>query len=135
MGWLAWHLIRVQDGQIADLMSEEQIYIRDGWYSEFDRQPEPKDVGFGHSPEQVAAFKSPDVAVIMNYQKAVLERIKSFINSLTAEDLDRELNEPWFQPLPTVGIRLISIMSDALQHVGQIAYVRGLLQGKGWYSI
>jgi hypothetical protein len=135
MGWLAWHLIRVQDGQIADLVGEEQIYIKDGWYTEFGRQPEPEDVGFGHSSEQVAEFKSPDVTVIMNYQKAVLERTKSFINSLTGEDLDRELNEPWFQPLPTVGVRLISIMSDALQHAGQIAYVRGLLKGKGWSSI
>lgn len=135
MGWLAWHLIRVQDGQIADLMDAEQVYIKDGWYSEFNRQPEPEDVGFGHSSEQVAAFKSPDVSVIMNYEKEVLERVKSFINSLSAEDLDRELNEPWFQPLPNVGVRLISIMSDALQHTGQIAYVRGLLKGKGWSSI
>ena len=135
MGWLAWHLIRVQDGQIAGLMGVEQIYIKDGWYSEFNRQPEPEDVGFGHSSEQVAAFKSPDVAVIMNYEKEVLDRVKSYINSLSTEDLDRELNEPWFQPLPTVGVRLISIMSDALQHAGQIAYVRGLLKGKGWSSI
>lgn len=134
MGWLAWHLIRVQDGQIARLMGVEQVYIKDGWYAEFNRQPDPKDVGFGHSSEQVAAFKSPDVAIIMGYEKGVLEREKSYINSLTAEDLDRELNEP-FQPLPTVGVRLISIMSDALQHAGQIAYVRGLLQGKGWSSI
>ncbi len=135
MGWLAWHLTRVQDGQIADLAGDEQIYIREGWFSRFNRPPDPDDSGFGNSPEQVAAFRSPDIATILGYHKMVLERTKSYINNLSDNDLDRELNEPWFQPLPTVGVRLISIMSDCLQHVGQIAYVRGLLKGKGWSRI
>jgi hypothetical protein len=65
----------------------------------------------------------------------VLDRSKSYISSLSAADLDRELNEPWFQPLPTVGVRLVSVMSDEIQHVGQIAYLRGLLKGKGWSNI
>ena len=135
MGWLAWHLTRVQDGQIADLAGEEQVYIKDGWYSRFKRAADPEDVGFGHSSEQVAAFRSPDIDTVLDYHRTVLERTTSYINSLSDVDLDRELNEPWFQPLPTVGVRLISIMSDSLQHAGQIAYVRGLLKGKGWSNI
>lgn len=135
MGWLAWHLTRVQDGQIADLAGEEQVYIKGGWYSRFKRAADPEDVGFGHSSEQVAAFRSPDVDTVLDYHRTVLERTKSYINSLSDADLDRELNEPWFQPLPIVGVRLISIMSDSLQHAGQIAYVRGLLKGKGWSKI
>lgn len=135
MGWLAWHLTRVQDGQIADLEGKEQVYIEGGWYSRFKRPSDPDDVGFGHSSEQVAAFRSPGVATILDYHRMVLERTKSYINGLSDTDLDRKLNEPWFQPLPTVGVRLISIMSDSLQHAGQIAYVRGLLKGKGWLKI
>jgi hypothetical protein len=135
MGWLAWHLTRVQDDHVSDLMGEEQLWIRDKWCDKFNRPADSKDIGFGHTPEQVAAFKSPDVAVLLDYHKSVLERSKSYFNSLSEKDLDRELNEPWFQPLPTIGVRLISIMSDSLQHVGQIAYVRGLLQGKGWFSV
>lgn len=135
MGWLAWHLTRVQDGQIADLAGDEQVYIKNIWYSRFNRPADPDDVGFGNSTEQVAKFTSPDIATILGYHKMVLERTKSYINSLSDDDLDRELNEPWFQPLPTVGIRLISILSDSLQHAGQIAYIRGLLKGKGWSKI
>ena len=82
--------------------------------------------------EQVAAFKSPDVQTLLDYHRAVLERSKRYFLSLTKNDLDRELDEPRFQPLPTVGVRLVSIMDDAVIHAGQAAYVRGLRQGKGW---
>jgi hypothetical protein len=132
MGWLAWHLTRLQDDHVADLMGEEQLWISQGWHARFNRPPQAGDIGFGHSPEQVAAFQSPDAETFLDYHRAVLERTKGYIRSLSAGDLDRELDEPWYQPLPTVGVRLISVLADSLQHAGQVAYVRGLLQGKGW---
>jgi uncharacterized damage-inducible protein DinB len=132
MGWLTWHLTRQQDAQISSLMSEEQLWIRGEWYSRFDRPADPDDSGFGDTPKQVAAFKSPDVKTLLGYQRAVLERSQKYFATLSKDDLDRELNEPWFKPLPTVGVRLISILGDSLMHAGQIAYVRGLRQGKGW---
>lgn len=80
----------------------------------------------------MAAFKSPEIDTLLDYHRAVLVRSRRYLNTLSMTDLDRGLNEPWYQPLPTVGVRLISIMSDCLQHAGQVAYVRGLLKGKGW---
>jgi len=135
MGWLTWHLTRVQDGHIADLIREEQLWVKDEWHARFNRPADSSDTGFGHSSEEVAAFKSPDVETFLGYHSAVLERTKSYITTLSAADLDRELNEPWYQPLPTVGVRLISVMSDNLQHAGQVAYVRVLLKGKGWQRV
>jgi uncharacterized damage-inducible protein DinB len=132
MGWLAWHLTRVQDDHIADLMGGEQLWVSDAWHIKFDRASDPADVGWGHSSEDVAAFKSPAAETLLAYHRAVQERTKQYISTLSANDFDRELNEPWYQPLPTVGVRLVSVMSDNLEHVGQIAYVRGLLKGKGW---
>jgi hypothetical protein len=132
MGWLAWHLTRVQDDHVADLIMEDQLWIKDGWHAKFDRPPDSKDIGWGHTPEQVSAFRSPDVEILLDYHRVVLERTKRYIGRLSVEDLDRELNEPWFQPLPTVGVRLISILGDGLMHAGQVAYIRGLLKGKGW---
>jgi hypothetical protein len=132
MGWLAWHLTRVQDGHVADLLEEAQVWINDGWHAKFERPPEPSDVGFGHGPDQVAAFKSPGAEALLDYHRAVLERTREYIRSISADDLDRELDEPWYQPLPTIGVRLISVLSDSLQHAGQMSYVRGLLKGKGW---
>jgi len=132
IGWLAWHLTRQQDAQIASLMGEEQLWIKDGWHAKFQRPPEPRDVGFGQTPEQVAAFRAPDIQTLLDYHRAVLERSKGYFLTLSKEDLDRQLDERWFQPPPTVGVRLISIMDDATLHAGQAAYVRGLRQGKGW---
>jgi hypothetical protein len=132
MGWLAWHLTRVQDDHVADLMGEEQLWTSQGWHARFNRPPQTGDIGFGHSPQQVAAFKSPDAETFLDYHRSVLERTKGYIRSLSADSLDRELDEPWYQPLPTVGVRLISVLADSLQHAGQVAYVRGLLKGKGW---
>jgi hypothetical protein len=132
IGWLTWHLTRQQDAQIASLMIEEQLWTKDGWHSKFCRPADAKDIGFGQSPEQVSAFESPDAETLLDYLLAVVERSKRYFMTLSTSDLDRELNEPRFQPLPTVGVRLVSILEDSLLHAGQAAYVRGLRQGKGW---
>ncbi len=135
MGWLTWHLTRVQDDHIADLMGEKQLWIKDKWHARFNRPQDRKDIGFGHSPEDVVAFKSPDVESLLAYHRAVLDRSRRYMSNLSATDLDRELDEPWYQPVPTVGVRLVSVMSDCLQHAGQVSYVRGLLKGKGWLGV
>ena len=132
IGWLAWHLARQQDAQIASLMGEEQLWIKEKWYAKFNRQAEPMDLGFGDMPEQVAAFKTPDTKILLDYNRAVVERSQQYIQTLSESDLDKELEEPWFKPPPTVGVRLISIMDDSMIHAGQAAYARGLRQGKGW---
>jgi len=134
IGWLIWHLTRQQDSQIASLMGEEQLWTKDGWYSRFDRLADPNDIGFGHTPEQVSAFKSPDIQTLLDYNRTVLERSTSYFLNLSKTDLDRKLNEPMYHPLPTIGVRLISILDDAILHAGQAAYVRGLRQGKGWQA-
>jgi hypothetical protein len=132
IGWLTWHLTRQHDAQVASLIGEDQLWINDGWHAKFGRAPDPQDIGFGHTLEQVTAFKSPDIQTFLDYHSAVLERSKKYFLTLSQTDLDRKLDEPWFQPLPTVGVRLNSILEDSLLHAGQAAYVRGLRQGKGW---
>ena len=134
IGWLTWHLTRLQDDHIASLMEEEQLWTGGGWHTSFGRPADPKDIGFGHGPAEVAAFKSPDIQTMLDYHRAVLQRSKRYFTTLAGSDLDRELDEPWFQPLPTVGVRLISVLADSLEHAGQVAYVRGLRQGKGWQT-
>ncbi len=132
IAWLAWHLTRQEDAQIAALMGQEQVWVGQGWYERFGRPADPRDIGFGHTPEQVAAFRAPDAETLLGYQRAVLARCQQWFPTLSETDLDRKLDEPWFRPLPTVGVRLISIMDDAMMHAGQAAYVRGLRQGRGW---
>jgi hypothetical protein len=131
LGWTAWHLTRVQDGQTADLMGDAPLWTRDGWHKKFNRPPDPDDSGFGHTPEQVRAFRSPSAKVQLDYLRAVVDRTKRYLTSLTATDLDRELDESWYQPLPTVGVRIVSILADCHQHAGEASYIRGLLKARG----
>ena len=133
IGWLAWHLTRVEDRNIARIMGGEQVYIRDKWYAGFERPADPDDRGGGHTPEQVKEFKSPDIQTFLDYNKAVLEQTKRYFLSLSESDLERELDEPWRPPPPPkLGWRIISVLEDCLQHTGQMAYIRGLRQGRGW---
>jgi len=132
IGWLVWHLTRQQDTQIASLMGEEQLWIKDKWFALFNRDANPRDIGFGHTPEQVAAFFSPDIPTLLDYLRDTVERTIQFLEDLSEEDLDRELDEPQYHPIPTIGVRLISILDDSVLHAGQAAYIRGMIQGKGW---
>lgn len=132
IGWLCWHLVRQQDAQVASMMGKGQLWTEERWHAKFNRPDGPEDSGFGQSPEQAAAFRSPEASVFIGYSQAVTARSVAYIRSLSEKDLERKLNEPWFQPLPTVGVRLVSILEDSMLHAGQAAYVRGLLQGTGW---
>jgi uncharacterized damage-inducible protein DinB len=132
IGWLIWHLTRQQDAQIASLMGEEQIWQKDNWHAKFNRDANPRDIGFGHTPDQIAAFQSPDISTLLEYLRTTTNRTIQFLESLSEEDLDRELDESQYQPIPTVGVRLISILDDSVLHAGQAASVRGMIQGKGW---
>ena len=127
MGWLIWHLTRGQDAMISSLAQKEQIWINDGWYTKFNRLSDSRDTGFGHSSEDVAAFKSPDVETVLGYHRAVLEQTKDYLTNLPEPDLNREI----IGRIPTLGARLVAILSDNLQHAGQVAYLRGLLKPKG----
>jgi hypothetical protein len=115
------------------LFEQDQTWIKDKWYTKFNRPEDPRDSGFGHGSEDLAAFISPDSETLIGYHRAVLERSKYYVaNKLTESDLDREFNNPKLPRMPTVSARLVAVINDNLQHVGQMAYVRGLLMGKGW---
>ena len=91
-----------------------------------------KDMGNGHTPEQVAALKVDSVDVLLGYADAVYERTKTYLAGVSPKELDRVLDEPQYDPMPTVGVRLVSVVSDNTQHAGQIGYLRGYHAGFGW---
>lgn len=132
IAWLTWHLTRVQDNGLSGLFAREQSWITEGWHAKFGLGPDPDYEGQGDTPAQVAAFRVPSAQLLLDYHDSVSARSKRFMQGLTAADFDRELNEPQYQPLPTVGVRCVSILSDNLQHAGQVAYLRGLWHGMGW---
>jgi DinB superfamily len=132
IAWLTWHLTRVQDNGISGLFGQEQAWISQGWHAQFNMAPDPDNEGQGHTPEQVAAFRAPSIQTLLDYHDSVSTRSKAFVEGLAPADFNRELDEPQYQPVPTVGVRVVSILSDNLQHAGQVAYLRGVWHGIGW---
>ena len=71
-------------------------------------------------------MRVPSAQLLLDYAGAVHERTTQFLRSLTDEDLDLVVDRRWDPPV-TLGVRLVSVLADDLQHAGQAAYVRGLL--------
>ncbi|TDC32070.1 DUF664 domain-containing protein [Micromonospora sp. KC213] len=127
VGWLVWHLTRIQDDHVADLLGEEQIWAGDGWADRFGLTADPHDTGYGHTPEQVAAVRPESAEALVDYYETVAARTCAFLAGLAPTELDRVVDEAWDPPV-TLGVRLISVAEDDLQHVGQAAYLRGLIR-------
>jgi uncharacterized damage-inducible protein DinB len=126
VAWLVWHLTRIQDGYLAELTGQEQVYVTGDRARSFGLKPDPDDNGYGYTAAQVLAVRPESAAVLVDYYQAVHERTLAYLGGLTAADLDRVVDESWDPPV-TLGVRLVSILNDDTQHVGQAAYVRGLL--------
>ena len=130
VGWLVWHLTRVQDHHVSALLDQEQVWVSDDWASRFGLDPDPHNTGYAHTPDQVAAVRPDSARVLVDYYDAVHARSLQFLRGLTPEDLDRVVDERWDPPV-TLGVRLVSVVNDDTQHVGQAGYVRGLRQRTG----
>jgi uncharacterized damage-inducible protein DinB len=124
IAWLVWHLTRIEDDHVADVAGQPQVWEEGGWAPRFGLAEGATDTGYGHSAAEVAAVRA-DAGTLVAYHDAVAERTAAFLDQLQADDLDRVVDERWDPPV-TLGVRLVSVASDALQHAGQAAYARGL---------
>ena len=127
IAWLIWHLARIQDHYVTEMSgASEQLWVTDAWAAKFGLAPDPENHGYGHSSEDVRSVRPESPDVLLGYLRAVDERVRTFLATLSPDDLDRVIDENWDPPV-TLGVRTISIADDSLQHVGQAAYLRGLL--------
>jgi uncharacterized damage-inducible protein DinB len=120
IAWLCWHLTRVQDDHVADAFGVKQIWPE--WKPRFGLTG--NDIGYGHSSRQVAQIQAP-AELLTGYYDAVHEQTIGLVSAVTDADLPRIVDERWDPPV-TLAVRLVSVISDCLQHVGQAAFVRGI---------
>jgi uncharacterized damage-inducible protein DinB len=126
IAWLVWHLTRVQDDHVAEVAGTEQVWTSQGWVDRFGLPFSPRATGFGHSPDEVAKVQVASPELLTGYYDAVAEQTLAFVGTLSDADLDRVVDERWDPPV-TLGVRLVSVVGDDEQHVGQAAFVRGIL--------
>lgn len=124
IAWLLWHSARVQDAQLCDIAGTEQVWLRDGWVDRFALDL-PRDAhGYGHTPEEVGKVRA-SAELLAGYYHAVHHVTLEFVAGVTAEELERVVDENWNPPV-TASARLVSIIDDCAQHLGQAAYVKGI---------
>ena len=125
IGWLVWHLTRVQDDHVADAAGHEQVWTAQDWVSKFGLPFDKSATGYGQDAADVAAV-TVEAQLLLDYHAAVLAKSIEYLFGLTEADLGRIVDTNWNPPV-TLGARLVSVLSDDLQHAGQAAYLRGLL--------
>ena len=132
IAWLVWHLSRIQDDHVADLAQVEQVWPE--WRERFGLPFEKWATGYGQSPDEVAKVRvSGDL--LGEYHQDVHELTMRYLDDITPDELDRIVDTRWDPPV-TAAVRLVSVIGDTLQHLGQAGYVRGLAERRDsvWHS-
>jgi uncharacterized damage-inducible protein DinB len=127
IAWLIWHLTRVQDDHVAAVAGFDQVWTSAGWADRFGLALPEEDIGYGHSSDEVAAVQCADASMLSDYHEAVFEQTVGFLQGLGDADLDRVVDPRWDPPV-TLSVRLVSVACDDVEHVGQAAYLRGLIE-------
>ncbi len=127
IGWLVWHLARVQDDHVAHLAGRKQAYVDEGWAERLGLRPDESDLGYGHTSQQVAAVRFEEPKPLLAYFDEVHARSLEYVASITTAELDRIVDERWDPPV-SAGVRIVSVIDDCMQHAGQARYVRGMFE-------
>jgi len=125
IAWLVWHLTRIQDDHLAHAFHGEQVWTAEGWMKRFGLPFDPLDTGYGHRSDDIEAVRVGS-GELVGYHDAVHQQTTRYLSQLTDADLARIVDRSWDPPV-TLGVRLVSVVADDLQHAGQAAFVRGIL--------
>ena len=127
IGWLAWHLTRVQDDHLAGVGECEQAWTAEGFAERFALPYAVDEIGYGHTSEQVGSFDVTDAGLLVGYHDAVHAMTMRVLDLMDDVALERVVDEGWDPPV-TAAVRLVSVIGDAQAHLGQIGYVRGMAE-------
>jgi uncharacterized damage-inducible protein DinB len=125
IAWLVWHLLRVQDDHVAEVAGREQVWTAGGWATRFGLPFDDSATGYAQSATEVGQVRAP-ADLLTGYCDAVTDQTLDYLGKVEADELDRVVDERWDPPV-TLAVRLVSVISDDLQHAGQAAFVRGVL--------
>ena len=124
--FVVWHMARVEDDWVQRFAQQNPtVWQRDDWHTRFG-MPE-RESGFGYSPEQVRDLPTFDMDQMLEYFDAVRVDTNAFLDAMSESDLSTE-------PHPRrPGVTLMDmwghVMIEEAEHLGQVAYIRGIRRG------
>ena len=127
IGWVAWHLSRVQDDHLAGVGQTPQVWTEWGFAERFALPYPVAAVGYGQTAAEVGQFAVEDPVLLLDYHDAVHERTLAVLAGLDDAGYARIVDKRWDPPV-TAAVRLVSVVGDTLMHLGQIGYLRGLFE-------
>jgi hypothetical protein len=127
VAWLVWHLTRVQDDHVSELAGVEQLWVEGGWHDRFGLPFDVDATGYGQSSADVASVRGVSADDLIGYHDAVCARTVDYVSTLGDDDFARVVDTSWDPPV-TLAARLVSVISDDLQHAGQASFVRGIAE-------
>jgi Protein of unknown function (DUF664) len=124
IAWLLWHLTRIQDDHVAGLARVDQAWP--SWRDRFGLPFSDWATGYGQSSDEVAAVRASG-DLLAGYHDDVHRLTLDYVGQIGTDELDRVVDTRWDPPV-TAAVRLVSVLGDTLQHLGQAAYVHGMAE-------
>ena len=125
--FLVWHVAKVEDGWINSYARETRTVWEEGGWAEKLGLP-AEGAGFGYGQDEVRGLPAFDYDLLNEYAEAVREVTLAFLDSSTPAEIGQPRERGWREPY-CVGSALSHLLVEESQHVGQIAYIRGILRG------
>ena len=124
-GWSGTSLAGL-DAQVADALGYDTVWEADGWRERL-ALPLPADAhGYGMTFDEVLKVQA-SAEHLRGYLDATFDAAAEALRAVTDADLDRVVDEHWDPPV-TLAVRLVSVVDDCTQHVGQASYASGILR-------
>ena len=130
IGFLVWHYGRTLDRWVHSRLQGVPQLWEQGWAERLGQQDiAADDTGYGYGPEQLAAFRPPDAAPLLEYAAETLTAANRFLTSIGDAELDGiEVINPRGGTM-TLANMCQQLLWEFNQHGGQIAYLRGMQRG------
>jgi hypothetical protein len=126
IAWLVWHLTRIQDDHVSEIAGRDQVWVSGVWAAALGMEPDPDRLGQGDGPDDVAAIRPGDASALLGYHAEVMDRTVAYLGTVDDTELSRIIDRSYDPPV-SVGVRLVSVLSDNIQHAGQARYLRGIV--------
>ena len=124
IAFIFWHISRVEDFFVNRVIQrQKELYDVEGWQQKLGTP----DKAYQLTLEELQEWPVPKLEVLFGYANAVREKTLSFVQSIPNEHLS-ELARPE-RPPDTIGDILSNLVFEIQLHVGQIAYLHGMLRG------
>ena len=132
--FILWHMVRAEDWFLHYLFQRvPQVWESEKWHEKLNLPDDPRVTGFGYTAEQVASFPSVQLRDLIAYGEAVRARTVDYLRNVDPARFDEIVKSRLFGEV-SIGSLISHLLIEIVQHIGQIAYIRGIVREQGRQS-